>query len=203
MRIPSILLSLALTGAACSTSNDQPMAEDPTTPAAPSTETAKTTPAAGSLYELEAPALDGSKVDLSDYNGKVSLVVNVASRCGYTRQYAGLQALHAELAPRGFQVLAFPSNDFGGQEPGSPEEIREFCDSNYGVTFPMFGKVATKGPEQSPIYANLEKMTGELPGWNFCKYLIGKDGKAIGFWNSGTAPDAAELRKAIDEALGS
>ena len=107
-------------------------------------------------------------------------MVNVASKCGYTPQYKGLQALYTELAPKGFVILGFPSNDFGGQEPGTAEEIKSFCELNYGVTFPLFSKVVTKaGADQSPIYTWLGQ-TGNLPKWNFSKYLIDKDGKVIG-----------------------
>ncbi len=159
-------------------------------------------PAPASFHTLRAKALDGSTVDLASYRGKVTLVVNVASECGYTPQYAGLQKLHAELAPRGFAVLGFPSNEFGGQEPGTEAQIREFCTSKYAVDFPMFGKVVTKnGPQQSPVYQALTKATGKEPNWNFCKYLVGKDGTVIGFYPSKVAPDAAELRTAIENAL--
>ena len=116
-------------------------------------------------------------------------------------RHKGLQALYTELAPKGFVILGFPSNDFGGQEPGTAEEIKSFCELNYGVTFPLFSKVVTKtGAEQSPIYAWLGQ-TGNLPKWNFSKYLIGKDGKVIGFYPSGVKPDAPELRAAIEAAL--
>ena len=130
-------------------------------------------------------------------------MVNVASRCGYTNQYAGLQELHEELSAQGFAVLGFPSNEFGGQEPGSPEQIQQFCTSEFGVTFPMFAKSEVKpGDGQSPVYAFLQEQTNEVPGWNFCKYLVGKDGQVIAFYSSAVTPDAAELRKAIDKALG-
>ena len=152
------------------------------------------------VYAMEVPALDGSAVDLASYRGKVSLVVNVASRCGYTGQYAGLQKLHQEFSDRGFQVLGIPCNDFWGQEPGSPEEIREFCTAEYGVTFPMFAKVRIK-EAPSPVYARLIEASGKTPNWNFCKYLVDKDGKVIGFWKSGTRPDDATLRAAIEAAL--
>ena len=164
---------------------------------------APATDEAPGLYDLTANSLDGEAGDLSDYSGKVTLVVNVASRCGYTRQYEGLQELHDELADRGFAVLAFPSNEFGGQEPGSPAEIREFCSSKFGVTFPMFEKCEVKpGAGQSPVYAFLEEQAGETPSWNFCKYLVGPDGRVIAFYKSGMEPDAAELRQAIEKALG-
>ena len=141
-------------------------------------------------------------MSLDRWKGKVVLVVNTASQCGYTPQYAGLEALHDELKPRGFEVLGFPSNDFGGQEPGTPEQIRTFCTQNYGVSFPLFSKVVTKnGPDQSPVYSYLGAATGELPTWNFAKYLVGKDGKPICFFNSKVPPDDKELVAAIDKAL--
>jgi len=155
----------------------------------------------GSLYDLKVVRLSGEPADLAAYKGKVALVVNVASQCGYTPQYAGLERLYRELAPKGVVVLGFPSNDFGGQEPGSAEEIGQFCQKNYGVTFPMFAKVVTKaGPEQSPVYAFLGE-SGELPKWNFTKYVVDKNGKVEAFFPSRVAPDAPELRAAIEKAL--
>ena len=154
------------------------------------------------LHALKVESLDAGPLDLAQYKGKVLLVVNVASECGFTKQYAGLEALHRELEPRGFQILGFPSNDFGGQEPGTPAEIRQFCTDKYEVSFPLFSKVVTKpGPEQSPVYAYLGGATGKLPGWNFGKYLVGRDGVPIAFFDSKVAPDAAELRGAIEKAL--
>jgi glutathione peroxidase len=156
----------------------------------------------GSLYSLSTKTLQGQPVDLAQYQGKVTLVVNVASECGFTPQYAGLEKLHRELAPRGFAVLGFPSNEFGGQEPGSPQEIATFCEKNYGVTFPLFEKLVTKaGPGQSPIYAFLGQ-SGKLPTWNFAKYLVGKDGRVIQSYPSKVAPESPELRDAILTALG-
>jgi glutathione peroxidase len=156
---------------------------------------------AGSLYDIKVAALDGRPADLAAYKGRVTLVVNVASRCGYTPQYAGLEQLHRELAPKGFAVLGFPSNDFGGQEPGAPEEIQQFCRLTYGVTFPMFSKVFTRaGADQSPVYAFLGE-SGSLPQWNFSKYVVDKNGKVVAFFPSRVAPDAPELRAAIEKAL--
>jgi glutathione peroxidase len=130
----------------------------------------------GSLYDLKVTTLDGKPADLSTYKGKVALVVNVASQCGFTPQYAGLEKLYRELAPKGVVILGFPSNDFGGQEPGTAEEIGQFCQKNYGVTFPMFAKVVTKkGPDQSPVYSFLGE-SGSLPQWNFSKYVVDKNG---------------------------
>jgi glutathione peroxidase len=156
---------------------------------------------AESFYSLQTTTLQGKPADLADYAGKVALVVNVASKCGYTPQYAGLQKLHDELKDRGFSVLGFPSNDFGAQEPGTAEEIATFCQKNYGVTFPMFAKVVTKAGEgQSPVYAFLGK-GGELPAWNFGKYLVGRDGKVIAYFPSKVAPESKELRDAVEKAL--
>ena len=157
--------------------------------------------ASTSLYSLTVPALDGSPIDLARYDGKVSLVVNVASECGFTPQYSGLQALHDELAPRGFTVLGFPSNEFGHQEPGAPGEIQAFCESHYGVRFPLFQKVVTRaGTAQSPVYRALGE-SGYLPAWTFAKYVVGRDGRVKAFFPTQVAPDARELRAAIDAAL--
>ncbi len=167
-------------------------------PAAPSGETEG---AAKSFYDLKLSSLEGEPVDLAAYRGKVTLVVNVASNCGYTSQYSGLEELHHELSPKGFSVLGFPSNDFGGQEPGTAKEIRKFCTLNYGVTFPMFSKVVTKaGPSQSAAYAFLGR-SGNLPTWNFCKYVVGKDGQVVAFFPSRVTPGSPELRAAIEKAL--
>ena len=156
-----------------------------------------------SLYALDARSLSGEVVPLAQYKGKVTLVVNTASQCGFTPQYKDLQQLHTRLAPRGFAVLGFPSNDFGDQEPGTAEQIKTFCERNYGVTFPMFDKVVTKaGPGQSPIYAYLGK-SGHLPKWNFSKYVVGKDGRVVAFFPSNVTPNAKELQEAIEKALQS
>jgi glutathione peroxidase len=155
-----------------------------------------------SFYSLKTTTLAGKPADLAEYEGKVTLAVNVASECGFTPQYKGLEALHEELGSRGFSVLGFPSNEFGGQEPGSPEQIQTFCRKNYGVTFPMFSKLVTKpGADQSPVYAFLTR-TGQVPNWNFCKYVIGKDGKVVGFFPSKVTPESKELRDAVEAALG-
>lgn len=152
------------------------------------------------VYELTLNNLAGDPVDLSQYAGRVSLIVNVASACGYTPQYDGLQTLHEELSARGFQVLGFPCNDFGAQEPGSAEEIATFCRTNYGVTFPMFEKVGIQRAP-APIYQRLIAATGQTPGWNFCKYLVSREGKVLGFYESSVTPQDAALRQAIEAAL--
>ncbi|MBM3462113.1 MAG: glutathione peroxidase [Armatimonadetes bacterium] len=155
------------------------------------------------LYSLKTTTLEGKPADLSQYAGKVSLVVNVASECGYTPQYEGLEALQKEYAAKGLVVLGFPSNEFGGQEPGTAEQIRTFCSTKFHVTFPMFGKVEVKpGAGQSPVYKFLTE-GGKVPNWNFCKYLVGADGRVIEFFPSAVKPESPELRKAIDAALAS
>ena len=154
-----------------------------------------------SFYDLKTQTLAGQPADLAAYRGKVTLVVNTASECGYTPQYDGLEKLHREMSAKGFSVLGFPSNDFGGQEPGTAQEIAEFCRKNYGVTFPMFAKLVTRpGPNQSPIYTFLGS-SGNLPSWNFAKYLIGKDGAVVAFFPSAVTPESTELRGAIAKAL--
>jgi glutathione peroxidase len=155
-----------------------------------------------SFYDLDVNSLSGTAGDLASYRGSVSLVVNVASKCGLTPQYAGLEALHRELQGRGFNVLGFPSNDFGGQEPGTPDQIAQFCRRTYDVTFPMFEKVVTKaGATQSPVYAFLGG-AGDLPRWNFAKYLVDRDGKIVQFFDSRVPPDDPQLRAAIEQAIG-
>ena len=154
------------------------------------------------LYELKAPALDGGVVSLSDFRGKAVLVVNVASECGFTGQYEGLQKLHDEYAAKGFAVLGFPSNEFGGQEPGTAAEIRKFCTSKFDVEFPMFAKVEVKkGAGQSPVYAYLTTATGKEPNWNFCKYVVDRKGVVTAFFPSRSGPDDKALRASIDAAL--
>ena len=155
-----------------------------------------------SIYATSIAALDGKPNALAGAEGKVTLVVNVASKCGYTPQYADLETLWKEYRDKGLVVVGFPCNDFGGQEPGSAGEIGEFCRRNYGVTFPMMSKVQTKAGEgQSEIYAFLGAATGKLPSWNFGKYLVGRDGRPVAFYGSGVKPTGSELRTAIDQAL--
>ena len=154
-----------------------------------------------SFYNLKTTTLDGKPAELSMYRGKVSLVVNVASKCGFTPQYDGLEKLQKEMQGKPFNVLGFPSNDFGQQEPGTAAEIQEFCKLTYGVTFPMFQKSVTKaGADQSPAYAFLGK-SGDLPAWNFAKYVVDKNGKVVAFFPSQVTPESPELRAAISKAL--
>jgi len=155
-----------------------------------------------SFYDLKTRTLDGKPADLAQYRGSVSLVVNVASYCGYTPQYTGLERLHRELTGKGFNILGFPSNDFGEQEPGTAQEIAEFCRLTYDVTFPMFEKVVTRnGPGQSPVYAFLGR-SGNLPAWNFSKFLVDRQGRIVAFFPSSVTPEDPKLRAAIARALG-
>lgn len=149
------------------------------------------------------PLAEREPVDLCQrFGGQVLLVVNTASRCGFTPQYEGLEALHQRYAAQGFSVVGFPSNDFLGQEPGTEEEIREFCRTTYGVAFPMFEKVSVKGRDAVPFYRALaEGAGGEAPGWNFHKYLVGRDGRVIASFGSRVKPDAPALIEAIERAI--
>jgi len=151
----------------------------------------------------EMKSIDGKPVDLAGYKGKVVLVVNVASRCGYTGQYAGMQKLYDKYKDKGFVILGFPANDFGAQEPGTDAEIATFCSTKYGVTFPMFSKITVKGPGKAALYQSLTESAtpkGEV-AWNFEKFLVGKDGSVIGRFKSGVAPESGELAAAIEAAL--
>jgi glutathione peroxidase len=155
-----------------------------------------------SLHEITVQTLDGKPLALSTFKGKVLLVVNTASECGFTPQYAGLEKLYETMKGRGVEILGFPSNDFGAQEPGSAQQIKAFCTKNYGVTFPMFEKVVTKGPGASPVFKLLGGADGaNAPKWNFHKYVIGKDGKLKKTFPSKVTPESAELRDALEAAL--
>lgn len=158
--------------------------------------------AAGLLDLSYRPLAGKTPVNLQKtYGGDVLLVVNTASKCGFTPQYEGLEALHAKYAGKGFAVLGFPSNDFKGQEPGSEKQIQEFCTLTYGVKFPMFEKVHVIGDEATPLYKALTAATGTAPGWNFHKYLIGRDGKVVANFPSKITPDDPALTAAIERAL--
>jgi len=153
-----------------------------------------------SLHEITLNTLNGKPQSLGTYKGKVVLAVNVASECGFTPQYAGLQKLYTEYKDRGLVILGFPCNQFGGQEPGTAAQIESFCQKNYGVTFPLFEKLDVKGAGQAPVYLFLTAKYDE-PKWNFHKYLVGKDGQVLSAFPSKVAPDSAELKAAIEAAL--
>ena len=156
------------------------------------------------LYDFHAERLDGLRQDLAEYRGQVLLVVNVASECGFTHQYAGLQALCEAYREQGFQVLGFPCNQFGGQEPGGPEEIAAFCTGRFGVTFPLFAKTEVNGANTHPVYRFLKQAAPGALGtqaikWNFTKFLVGRDGRVIERFAPTTRPE--ELHAAIEKAL--
>ncbi len=159
-----------------------------------------------SIHEFTVKAIDGKDKALSDYKGNVLLVVNVASECGYTPQYKGLEELQKKYAARGLKVLGFPSNDFGAQEPGTEEQIQSFCTTNYGVTFDMFAKVKVLGDNAHPLYQWLQngdsnaKLAGPVK-WNFTKFLFDKDGHLIGRFLHKVEPTSAEVTSAIEAAL--
>ena len=156
------------------------------------------------LQDLSARTLDGSEVPLSAFGGKVLLIVNTASQCGFTPQYAGLQALYDEYKDRGFAVLGFPCNQFGQQEPGGEAEIGAFCERNFGVGFPMFAKIDVNGPDTHPVYAWLKREAPGLLGsrsikWNFTKFLVDRDGRVVDRFAPTTKPE--QLRQAIEKLL--
>jgi len=148
-------------------------------------------PSASSLYDFKMNSLDGRTIDFGQYKGKTLLIVNTASECGFTPQYADMQKLHETYGNK-IVVLGFPANNFGGQEPGSNLEIASFCKKNYGVTFQMFEKISVKGDDQHPLYAYLKEKTGQEPGWNFCKYLVKPDG-TVKFFKSSVKPMDKEI----------
>ncbi|MCX6141493.1 MAG: glutathione peroxidase [Candidatus Kapabacteria bacterium] len=159
-----------------------------------------------SLNDFELRDIDGKMVNLSDYSGKVVVVVNVASFCGYTKQYATLEKLYEAYKDKGLVVLGFPANDFGAQEPGTEEEIKSFCSTKYKVSFPLFSKIVVKGQDKAPLYTWLTSgdgnasLVGEV-GWNFEKFLIGKDGKIKGRYKSNVDPMSEAFIKDVESAL--
>lgn len=157
------------------------------------------------LYQFEMKSLSGDEISLSQYEGNVLLIVNTASECGYTPQYKELQELYEEYEGKGFYVLGFPANNFGGQEPGSDEEIAQFCEMNYGVTFPMFSKISVKGDDQHPLYDYLTQtdnpdFTGEI-GWNFEKFLVDRNGNVVRRFKSNVTPMSDELTNSLERIL--
>jgi len=160
-----------------------------------------------SVYNFSPITIDGEEASLNQYNGKVLLIVNTASECGFTPQYEGLQALYEKYQDQGLIVLGFPANNFGGQEPGSDEEIKQFCTVNFDVTFPLYSKVSVKGEDQHPLFSYLTTasnpdFTGEVK-WNFEKFLIDKEGKLVRRFRSDTTPKSNSILKAIESSLDS
>lgn len=161
---------------------------------------------AASVYDYTLKSIGGKPKSLSDFKGDVVLLVNVASRCGYTPQYEGLESLYKKYKDQGLVIVGVPANNFGGQEPGTNEEIQTFCKSKYGVTFPMMAKVSVKGEDKTPLYQYLtdksaNPQTGGEIQWNFTKFLVGRDGKILSRFDSKVAPDNPELVSAVESAL--
>jgi glutathione peroxidase len=161
--------------------------------------------AASSIYDFTLPSIDGKPAPLANYKGKVVLLVNVASRCGFTPQYTALEAIYEKYKDRGFVILGFPANNFGGQEPGTNEEIKTFCSSKYSVTFPLYAKVSVLGSDQTPLYRYLTKdanpaVAGDIE-WNFTKFLVDRDGKVVKRFESAVTPDSPEVISAIEKLL--
>lgn len=160
---------------------------------------------AETVYQYELNSINGENISLSDYEGDLLLIVNTASECGFTPQYEGLQELYESYSDQGFKVLGFPANNFGGQEPGTDEEIAQFCELNYGVSFPMFSKVSVKGEDQHPLFSYLTSadnpdFTGEI-SWNFEKFLVDRNGNVVRRFKSNVEPMSDELTSAITEKL--
>lgn len=165
--------------------------------------TAKGKPVSRTLHEFKVRTIDGKSRSLAEYKGKALLVVNTASKCGFTPQYKGLEALYEKYRERGFEVLAFPANNFMGQEPGSDAEIAQFCELNYKTTFPLFSKISVKGKDIAPLYSWLTTESGfdgDI-GWNFTKFLVGPDGKVVARFDSRTAPLDDKLVSKLEETL--
>lgn len=156
-----------------------------------------------SVHDFTVKTIDGSEVSLSRYRGKALLIVNTASECGYTPQYKGLEELYQAYRARGFEVLAFPSNDFGGQEPGSNAEIKTFCERRYRTTFPLFAKIAVKGKDADPLYRYLTSLpvNGGPVTWNFNKFLVDPKGTVVAHLDSSVEPTSAEMRKRVEAVL--
>ncbi len=156
---------------------------------------------ASGAYDFTLNSIDGKATPLAGFKGKVTLIVNVASQCGFTPQYAGLEALYEKYRDHGFVIAGFPANNFGGQEPGTNEEIKQFCNRNYSVKFPMFAKISVKGADKAPLYQYLTDTMGGDVQWNFTKFLVDKNGKVIKRFDSSVEPDSPELVSAIEAAL--
>jgi len=161
---------------------------------------------ASSALDFTLNSIDGQPAPLAQYKGKVVMIVNVASKCGYTPQYAGLEALYEKYKDKGFVILGFPANNFGGQEPGTNEEIKTFCSRNYNVSFPMYAKISVKGADKAPLYQFLtDKQANPATGgdiqWNFTKFLIGRDGHVVQRFESAVEPQSPEVNSAVEKAL--
>ncbi len=160
---------------------------------------------AANIYDFTLPSIDGQPMPLAEFKGKVVLVVNVASRCGFTPQYSALESLYEKYKDQGFVIVGFPANNFGAQEPGTNQEIKTFCSRKYSVTFPMYGKVSVKGDDQTPLYQYLTRQTGPaIAGdikWNFTKFLVDRNGHVVQRFESAVTPDSKEVVSAVEKLL--
>jgi glutathione peroxidase len=193
--LPALSLALAATAVAFAKGTPKEVIKDPTDKATQNTP-----------LQFTVKDIDGKDVNLADYKGKVVLIVNVASKCGFTSQYKGLEALYEKYKDQGFVILGFPANNFGGQEPGSEEQIKQFCSAKYNVSFPLMGKVSVKGDDITPLYKHLTEgqTNGEFAGdieWNFNKFLVDRNGAVIARFPSPTKPEDAKVTSAIEKAL--
>ena len=202
--LPTVLcLALMLKSFAA---DEAPATSQPPATAPAETTTAQnpvTSPASTSIYDIPVKDISGKDTSLAPYKGKVLLIVNVASKCGFTPQYTGLEAVYEKYKDKGLVILGFPCNQFGKQEPGTDEEIQAFCTSKFGVTFPMFDKIEVNGENRHPLYTKLATAPG-FPGkigWNFNKFLVGRDGTIIHWYESKVTPEGPELTQAIEAAL--
>lgn len=196
----SFLLSVLIIFCSCKAQTDGAGSDKPNTT---QTTTTQSKMEIKNIYDISVKDMDGKYVSLADYKGKVLLIVNVASQCGYTVQYEGLQKLYEQNKDKGFEILAFPSNDFGGQEPGTNEEIKQFCESKYNVTFKLFDKVKVLGDDKNLLYSRLVNnapSSGDID-WNFEKFLVDKNGNIVGRYKSKVKPDSEELVSAINAEL--
>ena len=202
MKMLTILAGWLLVVFSCGCKKDGPAVTPPE-----GTPQAEVVAASKPLYAFELEDMDGGAGDLAALRGKALLLVNVAGKCGYTPQYAGLQALYEKYGPRGFVVVGFPANNFGGQEPGTNEQIRQFCSSTYGVTFPVYAKISVKGDDIHPLYRFLTsrqsnpQFGGDI-AWNFTKFLISREGDVVGRYESAVEPSDQRLVADIESALG-
>lgn len=200
----SLLVSTLLVATACSTSAAEQQSIHSTAKETAKMSTATANTSTKSVHDFTLKSIDGQEIKLDAYKGKVALLVNVASRCGYTPQYEGLQAIYSKYKDQGLVVLGFPANNFGSQEPGSNEEIKTFCSTKYNVTFPMFAKISVKGDDIHPLYQFLTSdeagFNGEVK-WNFGKFLVDGNGKVIARFESGDAPESSKVTQAIEQAL--
>ena len=209
----TLLLVLFICTAACNSpeSASQPTSSSATSTLKPASTTSlpthsKTAKSSPIMIEHQVNTIDGTSVSLSDYRGKVLLIVNTASRCGYTSQYKDLVALQNMYGAKGFSVLAFPCNDFGGQEPGSAQEIKSFCDTSFNINFPLFEKLHARGDQKSPLYQTLTALPPPLGGeirWNFTKFLVDAKGEVIARFAPGDSPTSDQVKQAIEAALKS